>query len=370
MSNKKRVLILSDWYVPGFKAGGPITSVHRMVQQLNGSFEFSILTRNTDWHDPHPYDVPIDVWVKADGALVKYLSHPSASRVWQEVEASEYDVLYLNGIYSPVFNAFPLLRCLLFKSRKQVIVAPRGMLNANAIALKPLKKRTLLWLYRILGIENKVIFHSTGEKESAAIRSVYSNARIEEAANLPPVPDAYPEQERNGMLSVARISPVKNTLALLRALDGEAHIGLKLVGTADDSNYLEQCIDIVDRNEGMEWLEGKGPGEIETLYRSAKFFISMTTGENFGHAIIEALSNGCPVIISDQTPWNDVLECGAGWVIPLVDEEAWKRVIAEASSMENEAYLAMSRKAVDYVKRKFDVEQLREQYTNLFGATY
>lgn len=369
MSNKKRVLILSDWYVPGFKAGGPITSVHRMVQHLNDSFEFSILTRNTDWHDPQPYDVPIDVWLKADGAQVKYLSQPTSTRVWNEVNASEYDVLYLNGIYSPLFNAFPLLRCLLINSGKQVIVAPRGMLNANAIALKPFKKRTLLFLYRMLGIEKKVVFHSTGQKESAAIRSVYSKAKIEEAANLPAVPETYPEQERNGMLSVARISPVKNTLALLRTLDGMAPITLKLVGTADDMHYLEQCTAIVKRNEGMEWLEGRGPTEIQALYRSAKFFISMTTGENFGHAIIEALSNGCPVIISDQTPWNDIAECGAGWVLPLGDEAAWKRAITDASSMEKEAYLAMSKNAVDYVKRKFDIEQLREQYRNLFGAT-
>ena len=33
-------------------------------------------------------------------------------------------------------------------------------------------------------------------------------------------------------------------------------------------------------------------------------FLLPTGGENFGHAIFEALSCGVPVLISDQTPWR------------------------------------------------------------------
>ena len=64
----------------------------------------------------------------------------------------------------------------------------------------------------------------------------------------------------------------------------------------------------------------------------------MTSGENFGHAIIEALACGCPVIISDQTPWNDLESFGAGWVIPLDDEKRWKSVINMANVMDSESF--------------------------------
>jgi glycosyltransferase involved in cell wall biosynthesis len=40
-----------------------------------------------------------------------------------------------------------------------------------------------------------------------------------------------------------------------------------------------------------------------------------TLGENFGHVIAESLSASCPVICSDQTPWNDVLAAGGGTVL-------------------------------------------------------
>jgi len=56
-------------------------------------------------------------------------------------------------------------------------------------------------------------------------------------------------------------------------------------------------------------------------------FIFPTLGENFGHVIIESLSAGCPVLCSDQTPWNDVFRAGGGSVIPQLDDMVWAREI-------------------------------------------
>ena len=46
-------------------------------------------------------------------------------------------------------------------------------------------------------------------------------------------------------------------------------------------------------------------------------FFFPTLGENYGHVIYEALDSGCPVLISDQTPWRGLSEVGAGWDLPL-----------------------------------------------------
>ena len=46
-------------------------------------------------------------------------------------------------------------------------------------------------------------------------------------------------------------------------------------------------------------------------------FLFPTLGENYGHVIQEALSAGCPVILSNQTPWNNLEKYDVGYVFPL-----------------------------------------------------
>ncbi len=106
--------------------------------------------------------------------------------------------------------------------------------------------------------------------------------------------------------------------------------------------------------------------ELDRIWNNYGYFISPTSGENFGHAIIESLSNGVPVIISDRTPWNDVEEFGAGWVISLNNAERWAEVITQASNLEVTDYDRMRNQAIEYVKYKFDLSQIQEQYLNLF----
>ena len=129
---------------------------------------------------------------------------------------------------------------------------------------------------------------------------------------------------------------------------------------------MKRCRTIIERNDHIDWVGGVGPDKIGENYMSARFFASMTTGENFGHAIIEALAHGCPVIISDQTPWRDIERDGAGWVVPINDAEKWKATLERAANLNAEEYEQMSQNAVAYVKRKFDTKQLRQQYLDMF----
>lgn len=368
--SKLKIMIVADWYVPGFKAGGPITSAFKMIQLLGSDVEFSVLTRNHDWHDPEPYVLPFDVWIDGEGARVKYLSNDSPSNIWKHLRSESPDLVYLNGLYSPGFHALPLIRMLINPPAAKIIVAPRGMLNANAIQLKKGKKRLLLSMYRLLGIESKVLFHSTGETETESIRRVFKNAKVRVAANVPAElkADVELEEGRKGLLSVARISKVKNPLALLRLIDENPVFETKFIGTTDEESYFDQCDRIIQRNDHIDWVGGVGPDAIGKYYRAAKYFVSMTTGENFGHAIIEALAHGCPVIISDRTPWNDLEDEGAGWVIPLDDESRWRNTLDMAATMDDETYAKMSVNAVAYVKRKFDLIELKNQYLHLFSG--
>ena len=63
-------------------------------------------------------------------------------------------------------------------------------------------------------------------------------------------------------------------------------------------------------------------------------FLLPTRGENFGHAIFDALEVGLPVLISDQTPWRDLERIGAGWSLPLADPDRFAATIDRLATLE------------------------------------
>ena len=356
--------------MPGYKAGGPITSIFNMITSLKDNVDFSLFTRNTDWFDNQPYDIKSDAWIDKYGASVYYSSRSHLKGATKAM-STDIDVLYINGFYSPLFNAVPLMFAMIFKPSLKIVVAPRGMLNSNAIAIKSKQKLFLIRLLRFMGIERKVVFHATSEKEEEAILKVYPKARINKASNITALVSSSAKvsnASRLKFLSVGRISSVKNTFELVEMFSKLNDLELKLVGTEDDQEYQERCFKVIDSSPNIAAIGGRNAVEIKQDYQNADFFISMTSGENFGHAIIEALSFGCPVIISDQTPWNDLEDFGAGWVIPLNDPSRWTEVLADAVNLSNADYAQMSEKAVAYVKTRFNFEEIRSNYLELFSA--
>ena len=67
MPNKPNILIFIDWFLPGFKAGGPIKSVSNIVNSLHQDFNFFIITSDRDIDDNKPYETePLDKWIEKE----------------------------------------------------------------------------------------------------------------------------------------------------------------------------------------------------------------------------------------------------------------------------------------------------------------
>ena len=74
-SDHARVLVLADYYLPGFKAGGPIRSLANMVDRLGDEFAFKIVTRDRDAGDQRPCGGTVpNAWQPIGKARVLYLS--------------------------------------------------------------------------------------------------------------------------------------------------------------------------------------------------------------------------------------------------------------------------------------------------------
>lgn len=364
MSGGLRVLAMIDWYLPGFKGGGPIRSLANMVTALRGDFDFRVVTSDSDYGDREAYPgITPDTWTNApDGTPTWYCSREARSyrHMRTLIADTDFDVLYLNSMFSLRFTLYPLWIARSTKPEATVLLAPRGMLHAGALSLKPLKKKLFLGFLRLMGMHKQVVFHATDAQEVEDVRRVFGqDTQVLLAPNLPdpeqPPLTLLPKQAGTlKLLFLSRISEKKGVHLLLAALQSQtAQIQLDIVGPDEEPGYWARCerlIATLPPNVQVKKLPPVAQAEGLALQQAAHLFVMPTLGENFGHAIFEALSAGRPVLISDQTPWRDLEGQQAGVDLPLGDASAWAAAVARFAAMDAPAWEAYARGAYAYAQ--------------------
>jgi glycosyltransferase involved in cell wall biosynthesis len=375
-----RVLLFIDWYRPGYKAGGPVQSCANLVEQLQGDeIQFRIVTRITDYCETKPYEgIEANQWiVRADGSEVMYLNEVDLNRetLSRIISDTEFDVAYINGIYSRWFSIEPLRLCKKLKPATRLVVAARGMLAPSAMAIKPVKKKLFLHIAKLTRLYKNVTFHATGAHETAHIRAVLGNVTVKEAGNLPaPVQYAKThvtkEPGRINLICVARIAPEKNIDYALRILaQVKSEVRFDIYGPVYNEEYAQECRQLAAALPAHITVNFHGPVAPEELpekFAQAHALLLPTRGENFGHVILQAFQSGCPVIISDQTPWRDLQTQHAGFDLPLQLPEAFANAVDTLAAMDWRAFEDSINSAFALGIKYAEADSLIEENRNLF----
>ncbi|NUH86359.1 glycosyltransferase [Bacillus firmus] len=76
--------------------------------------------------------------------------------------------------------------------------------------------------------------------------------------------------------------------------------------------------------------------------------------------------SGCPVVISDNTPWSGVNDAKAGWAIPLTDLSQYVNVIQKLVYMNDKDYKKILENNKRFINEKLNIDALRKEYVNAF----
>lgn len=383
-NKQPKVLICVDWFVPGYKAGGPIQSCKNLVLALKDSVDFYILTSNVDWGETQPYpDITPNVWLKFDQTIpIYYASKGSLNlkKLEEIIKEVRPDVIYLNSMFSVRYTIFPLL--LKWRNKipdaTRIILAPRGMLQPGALSLKPLKKSIYLKLFKWMGLPKLIEFHATDKLESERILKVFPGSKkIHVIGNFPeqkPIPhkDIVKIPGKLKLVYASRISKEKNLdfiFEILLAKNYEGEIELIIAGQVNDGEYYQKCREMADKLPDNIKAKFLGPIPHDHLVewlQSAHYFVLPTFGENFGHSIFEAFLAGRPVIISDRTLWKGLELKSVGWDIPLDNKNQWIEVIDKILRQDQKEFDAMAGKSRNFAINFRNAHENREQYLSLF----
>ena len=354
-------------------------SYANMIAHLGSYYDFFIITRDTDYCSDVVYNsIKSNSWNQWDAhTSVYYFSEDQLTKAnfTKLLNETSFDIAYINGIYSWNFSILPLW---LLRKHKNVIVAARGMLNPQAFSVKKTKKELFLNLAKLVGLYKNVKFHATNADEANHIKTILGkHSKVHVAPNLPRVSESSGISRKMkstpaNFVNIARISTEKGTLTMIDALHKvKESIVLDIFGPIYDTDYWELCQKSIQHLPGHIKVTYKGilPSEaVPEILQGYDFFVLLSEGENFGHAILEAFTAGCPVIISDQTPWKDLQNKKVGWDIKISDTSNTTAIFEKASHMSDEEYSNYSHNAKQFSREFSENPELLLLNLELFNV--
>ncbi len=330
-----RILHVVPCYLPGRRYGGPIASVHGLGMHLVARGH-SVTVFTTDQDGFEPLAPPASERAVIDGVEIRYHAARAPRRIHRapsmraalRERIGEFDVCHLHGLYS-----WPSVCAAREAERAGVpyVVSPRGMLVRDLIRRRgAARKRLWLAAFDRRTLERAAWIHATAEAEAADLAAF--------PFRWPPVvaiPNGVEPVEFDGdlatvtprvrealvgddaILFVGRLDWKKGLDRLVRAL-ARMERG-RLVVAGPDHGYGQELRRLVreHRLESRVTLLGEVAGRDKAaLLAHARVLALASHHENFGNVVLEAMSAGLPVVVSQNVGTAALVrESGAGRVV-------------------------------------------------------
>ena len=347
-------------------------SLYNLTGVFRGLAQFYILSLDKDIDGTRlGKDFVLNRWtVGPQGENIYFVSDIYPWLINRLIREIKPNAILLNGI----FNANTTIPGLLigrFRGIKTVL-SPRGMLQGWALRRGKTKKSIFLFLLKLFLRKNER-WHATTTQEKTEIQTFFgSKQKVFIASNVPrsvtefsPVP--YPDQHHKiKLVFLSLINSNKNLHMVINKLAAfRDKITLDIYGPVIDADYWIQCQRSIKGNNGVVYKGPVPPWEVPDILKSYHFFILPTQGENFGHAIFDALASGIPVIVSRLTPWQDLETKGAGFYINLEDTESMHRIFDSLTQIVETAYNRMRENSILYAREYWESKNYQKEYSFL-----
>jgi glycosyltransferase involved in cell wall biosynthesis len=373
------ILIAIGGFLPAKNCGGPVVSISNFLDHFQTEYKCYVLTLNHELKSKEKLNGIKSGWNKKGNYDILYIedSEVTYKMILRICKNFKIDLLYMNSFFTYRF-LIPTYRV----SKKlsiPLLVAPRGELCANAYK-GSIKKKVYTLLFRVLIKNSKVYFQVTSQEEELQVlkllavpkkKTFYlSNFSAVNTTNCNPHHRRNPEKLY--CLFISRIQKKKNLIKAIQILQKvKSSVCFDIYGPIEDTEYWKLCqkeIKLLPANIECHYCGSYDHEKIFFLFSQYDLLLFPTYSENFGHVITEALSSGCPVLISDQTPWSDLNTTGGGYAIKLDNEEEYVSVIEKISNLSDDAFYSFSKKAINYYTNRVLNNHLKDDYCNAIYA--
>lgn len=393
MNNQLKIIHITASYKPAYIYGGPIQSVAKLCEaiaaeaQPNGiDLEVFTTTANgktelqVDTKKPMPVDGVCVTYFKR---LTKDHSHfsPQLLLKLRKVILAERNnqkiVIHIHAWW----NLVSVLSCFIAKwYAVPVVLSPRGMLtsysqnNRNSFFKRLIHNTVGEQLLKYCHI------HATSKQEVQDIELIFKPKSINVIHNLVqilerPINDdclaTIPEPRPFRLIFLSRLEEKKGLELLFEALANLSIAWSLTIGGSGEEQYVKSLkkkaiqLKLDDR---IKWI-----GQVSNQDKFSKMaghdlLLLTSYNENFANVVIESLSVGTPVLISDQVGISEyVRENDLGWITSLNPEEIVK--LLSSAAEDHEKRNLIRKEAPTLIKKDFNDTNLVQKYLTLYQNT-
>jgi len=370
-----KILFIVPSYKPAYIYGGTIVVVARLAEQLAlEGHDVSVYT--TTANGKVELDVVPGKEINVDGVKVTYFkritgdhTHVSPT-LWKFLHATvkRFDVVHIHSWWNPLVIGAAWI-CKL-KGVKPVF-SPHGMLSTYIMETNNAGKKKLLHDLVGKGLLDYSRLHVTADTEWEESLKIIPHWEGKVIPNLVMLSEKVYSRPANTVFTIgflSRIDPKKGLDVLIKALSKvNFEYRLLIAGEGEEKyvNSLKQLAIECCNAEKLEWLGWKN-GEEKFDYLSQLDLFALTShNENFAVVVIEALSVGTPVLLSDRVGlYKYVLDRDMGWVTDMDVNNITKEL--NKLYIENSKLQRINSDAPSTIKDEYNDSILAKEYIKLY----
>jgi glycosyltransferase involved in cell wall biosynthesis len=169
--------------------------------------------------------------------------------------------------------------------------------------------------------------------------------------------------------AISRLVNIKNPFSVLSAFQQSAELTSRLVYIGEGP-LRKSLITHSQENGLQDQIEFTGLIPRDNVFEyllNTDIFISASLGEGLPIAVLEAMTCGCPVLLSDIPPHREIAE-GVDF-IPLIkpdDVAGFAREIKKFKEMPASERKAIGQKCRDLVEERFSLSRMHANYTDIY----
>lgn len=373
----KKLLIMASLFWPQKNSGGPPVSIMNLVKSIYSRYELYIISNNHELNDDKPLDGVSEGKNVFEFGTAYYLSREmhSIKGVLGIINQIQPDIIYQNSFFS--YN--DMIPVLLYKKAHRdtkVIITPRGEFQANALNKGIQKKMAYMRLLKFSGLLKDVVWQFAAESEcenwkrvcKVSAKAVYIIPNLTYGGKVD-----LNRKKTEGIAKVCfvgRIHPHKNLLFALEVLSKiKGQVCFDIYGSCEDDAYYQECVrfcSTLPKNVECSFKGSVDNEYIHSVIGSYHALLLPTKSEAYGQSLVEAMLTAVPVITSNNTPWDDVNDCAAGYALDLDKKDAFVQALQCVVDMGYDEFGALTNRAFQYISGKLQTERTIREYENMF----